>query len=96
MSGTAADGLDEADVKAATSTTFSVVAGRNEPVAAVVVSFDHDRGLGQVELADGTALDFHCVAISDGSRSVEVAAKVACTVGPSHSGSWEARSVTKL
>jgi cold shock CspA family protein len=43
-----------------------------------VVAFDAHRGLGSVRCADGETVPFHCVAIADGSRSIEEGAKVRC------------------
>lgn len=41
----------------------------------VVTSFDPDIGLGEVDV-DGVTLSFHCIAIADGSRNIEVGAEV--------------------
>jgi cold shock CspA family protein len=38
--------------------------------AGVVERFDVEVGLGVVRTDDGSAFDFHCVAIADGSRNV--------------------------
>lgn len=61
----------------------------------VVGSYDERRGLGLVE-QDGRQHPFHCTAISDGSRRVEVGAAVSFVLGPSHGGRHEAVAVTKL
>lgn len=58
-----------------------------------VVEFDGDRGLGRVEGEDGRGLDFHCVAIADGSRTVDVGAAVTYEVVPGRLGRWEAASI---
>ena len=42
----------------------------------VVVSFDEERGLGEVRGADGTTWPFHCTSIADGSRTIAVGARV--------------------
>ena len=42
----------------------------------VVASFDEAIGLGTVLGADGTAYEFHCIEIADGSRSIEVGVDV--------------------
>ncbi len=41
----------------------------------VVTSFDPEVGLGEVDV-DGVTLPFHCIAIADGSRNIEVGAEV--------------------
>jgi cold shock CspA family protein len=55
-----------------------------------VVEFDEQVGLGAVEGEDGTRLDFHCVAIADGSRRIEVGTAVAYDVVPGRLGRYEA------
>ena len=54
-----------------------------------VVAFDADRGWGELQLDDGRRLGFHCVAIADGSRTIEVGARVSASVVPKL-GRWEA------
>lgn len=58
-----------------------------------VAEFDEDRGLGTVEGEDGHRLDFHCVAIADGSRTIDVGATVTYEVVPGRLGRWEAASI---
>ena len=41
-----------------------------------VVAFDAQVGLGEVDADDGARLPFHCIVIADGSRSIEVGARV--------------------
>ena len=55
-----------------------------------VVEFDEHVGMGAVEGDDGSRLDFHCVAIADGSRRVDVGAAVTYEVVPGHLGRYEA------
>jgi cold shock CspA family protein len=62
----------------------------------VVSEFDEPRGLGAVRDEGGHAYRFHCTAISDGSRSIEVGARVSFVVRPGHLGLLEARELTKL
>jgi cold shock CspA family protein len=61
----------------------------------VVSEFDDPRGLGVVREKHGRTFRFHCTAISDGSRSVEVGEPVSFVVRPGHLGLLEAREVTK-
>lgn len=37
-----------------------------------VEAFDEHRGLGVIRSEDGRAVDFHCIGIADGSRSIPV------------------------
>ena len=55
-----------------------------------VAEFDEHVGLGAVEGEDGSRLDFHCVAIADGSRHIDVGAAVTYDVVPGHVGRYEA------
>jgi cold shock CspA family protein len=61
-----------------------------------VVAFDAEAGLGRLATDDGTSLAFHCTAVTDGSRQVEVGRAVAFTAGPAGPGRWEALQVTPL
>nr|MDA8342640.1 hypothetical protein [Actinomycetota bacterium] len=61
-----------------------------------MASFDDERGTGEVEAGDGHRFDFHCTAITDGTRHVDVGAVVAFTVGYGHLGRLEALSVRPL
>lgn len=61
-----------------------------------VTAFDEPRGLGEVTGEDGDVLGFHCTAIADGSRTVDVGAKVAYQVTPGLLGRFEARDLVKL
>jgi cold shock CspA family protein len=69
----------------------SVVEG--SAVDGIVVDFDEHRGLGTVE-AEGTRYPFHCTAIADGSRTVEVGTRVRFEVRPGPLGRWEATQLT--
>lgn len=61
----------------------------------VVTEFDDPRGLGTIE-ADGAAYPFHCTAIVDGSRTIEVGTEVTFQVRAGHRGRWEATRVEPL
>lgn len=61
----------------------------------VVTEFDDPRGLGTIE-AGGTAYPFHCTAIVDGSRTIEVGTEVTFQVRAGHRGRWEATRVEPL
>ena len=55
-----------------------------------VSDFDDPRGLGTVTAEDGATYPFHCTAIADGSRTIEVGTAVEFEVVPGRMGRWEA------
>lgn len=63
---------------------------------ATVVAFDEHVGLGQLRTDDGAAHGFHCVAIADGSRSIEVGTVVSFELAAGLHGRWEAVAVRPL
>lgn len=72
-----------------------VPAGRN-PVVGDVAAFDDARGLGVIEFGTGHRIGFHCTAITDGSRHIDVGAVVAFEVSAGRLGRLEAHSVRPL
>jgi cold shock CspA family protein len=68
---------------------------RSPGVTGTVASFDAERGVGTVADADGTTFFFHCSAITDGTRLIDVGQPVAFVVRPAHRGVLEARAVEK-
>jgi len=58
----------------------------------LVVAFDEPRGLGTIE-ANGTSYPFHCTALLDGTRTVEVGTAVSFEVRPAGMGRWEATRI---
>jgi cold shock CspA family protein len=59
-----------------------------------VTSFDDPRGIGTVvDDADGQEHFFHCTAIADGTRTIEVGAAVDFEVVPGRMGRWEATNL---
>ena len=60
----------------------------------IVATFDERRGLGAID-AGSTVYPFHCTALLDGSRTVDVGAKVAFEVRPAGMGRWEATEILK-
>ena len=72
-----------------------VPAGRN-PLVGDVAEFDEPRGLGVIEYGTGHRIDFHCTAITDGSRRIDVGTVVAFEVAAGRLGRLEARSVRPL
>ncbi len=59
----------------------------------VVEEFDDDRGLGTVSVVGGRRYRFHCTAVADGSRHVEVGAWVRLSLAGAHGGTVEARDL---
>jgi cold shock CspA family protein len=58
-----------------------------------VASFDPTRGLGTVTGDEGAVYAFHATAIADGSRRIDVGARVAYSLAPGHGGRYEARKL---
>lgn len=65
-----------------------------------VTGFDPERGVGTVRcdtpdvlggVEAGKELGFHCTAIADGTRRIQVGAKVHFVTVPAHLGRMEAR-----
>ena len=55
-----------------------------------VVEFDEPRGWGRIRTEGGREYPFHCTAIVDGTRTIEVGAIVQFEVGAGRQGRWEA------
>ncbi len=69
-----------------------VVLGHEARRTGTVVAFDAHVGLGDVETADATRFPFHCIAIADGSRTIEVGSRVSFDL-LAKLGRWEASSI---
>ncbi|HXQ43630.1 MAG TPA: hypothetical protein VN816_03245 [Acidimicrobiales bacterium] len=61
----------------------------------VVSDFDDPRGLGTVLDDDGRRYGFHCTAVADGTRSIDVGARVTFLLIPGHLGRIEARQIVR-
>jgi cold shock CspA family protein len=59
----------------------------------VVDQFDDARGLGTLLDDDGRRYGFHCTAIADGTRRIEVGARVTFVLAAGHLGRVEARQI---
>jgi cold shock CspA family protein len=59
-----------------------------------VTEFDDPRGLGTITAGDAS-YPFHCTALLDGTRTVEVGTEVAFEVVPGRLGRWEATCIRK-
>jgi cold shock CspA family protein len=68
---------------------------RRVPLLGHVASFDDPRGIGVVESGE-RRFDFHCTAITDGTRRIAEGAPVAFTVDAGHLGRLQASSVRPL
>jgi cold shock protein len=66
------------------------------PVLARVTDFDADAGLGALVTDDGRALPFHCTAIADGTRRIDVGRRVVCLVVAGHLGRMEAADLVTI
>jgi cold shock CspA family protein len=65
--------------------------------AGAVEGFDDHRGYGTIRrTGDGAELFFHCTAIADGTRSIEIGTNVRFVTVPGHLGRVEARSIEKV
>jgi len=62
----------------------------------LVTAFDDDRGLGTVTDRSGRQWPFHCTAIADGTRHIDVGAAVAFVACSGPLGRDEARELTPL
>jgi CspA family cold shock protein len=60
------------------------------PGRGTVVEFDDPRGLGMVRSDGDLELPFHCTAIADGTRTIEVGTAVTFRVSAGRLGRWEA------
>ena len=56
----------------------------------VVSDYDDPAGIGTVTAEGGAEHFFHCTAIADGSRTIDVGTRVRFTVVPGRLGRWEA------
>jgi cold shock CspA family protein len=72
----------------------SVASSAGAASSGTVSAFDEHRGLGEITGADGTRYPFHCIAIADGTRTIEVGADVVFEVVPGCLGRWEAAAIT--
>jgi cold shock CspA family protein len=62
-------------------------------VRGTVTAFDEHRGIGEVAADDGATYSFHCTAIADGTRTIELGVVVDFVVVPGHLGRWEAAAI---
>jgi cold shock CspA family protein len=60
-----------------------------------VTEFDEDVGLGVITGDDGATYPFHCTAVADGSRTIDVGATVSFEVVPGHLGRWESTGIVQ-
>jgi len=62
-------------------------------VTGVVTEFDEPVGVGTVTADGGERHFFHCTAIADGSRTIDVGTRVEFDVVAGRLGRWEATDV---
>lgn len=58
-----------------------------------VTTFDDPAGYGTITEDGGPERFFHCSAVADGTRHVEVGARVRFEVVPGRMGRWEATDI---
>ena len=61
-----------------------------------VVGFDEDGGYGTVRADGGATYFFHCTAVADGTRTIDVGAAVRFEVVPGRRGQWEGAELTPI
>jgi cold shock CspA family protein len=61
--------------------------------AGTVTEFDDPRGIGVVTDDEGRQFPFHCTAIADGTRQIDVGAIVRFVDRPGRQGSFEATDI---
>lgn len=59
----------------------------------VVATFDKAAGLGTITGDDGKPYGFHCTAIADGTRDIEVGKQVTFSIVAGHNGKLEATQI---
>ncbi len=64
-----------------------------EEYLGVVAEFDEAVGLGVVRADDGSAVPFHCIAVADGSRRIDVGVEVRFRLLPKL-GRYEASDIS--
>lgn len=67
-----------------------------ESTSGTVRAFDPHRGAGLIVTDEGVELSFHCAAIADGTRSVEIGDPVTFKVISGTLGRWEAWDIRPL
>jgi cold shock CspA family protein len=58
-----------------------------------VTAFDAKAGLGEITGDDGAVYAFHCTAIADGTRTIDVGTAVGFTIAAGHLGRFEATAI---
>jgi cold shock CspA family protein len=58
-----------------------------------VAEFDEPVGLGILREPDGTRHPFHCTAITDGSRDIQIGAEVSFSLVAARAGRYEATDI---
>ncbi|MGQ0430890.1 MAG: hypothetical protein ACT452_00620 [Microthrixaceae bacterium] len=60
-----------------------------------ITAFDEGRGLGSLRAA-GVDYPFHCTALVDGTRTIDVGVPVTFSVRPGGMGRWEATAIERV
>jgi len=69
---------------------------RTPSISGSVSWFDEHAGLGEVTADDGTVHGFHCTAIADGTRTIDVGSRVCYLLSPGRRGRWEAVELLRV
>jgi cold shock CspA family protein len=67
---------------------------KDQRIAGTVTQFDEHIGLGEITTDSGDVVPFHCVNIANGSRTIEIGAKVNAETFLHARGRIEARNIT--
>ncbi len=67
-----------------------------DELTGTVTNFDTNRGYGTVASDDGREWFFHCTQIADGTRSIEIGARVRFGVVAGRMGRWEAAGLADV
>lgn len=65
-------------------------------VSGVVIEFDKHIGLGKIKLDDNRILDFHTINIEDGTRGIDVGAKISGKIFFHPRGRYEIKKIEKI
>ncbi|MFP4511412.1 MAG: cold-shock protein [Acidimicrobiales bacterium] len=67
-----------------------------ETATGTVTDFDDAAGYGTVTDSGGEQWFFHCTAIADGTRTIEIGTQVAFEIVAGRLGAWEASDLRPL
>lgn len=68
----------------------------SDRVSGTVEQFDVEAGLGVIALDGDESVGFHCTAIADGTRTIDVGVRVGCSRRLGHLGGVEAVDIERV